>query len=118
RPVWGVWRDSRFSFTTESRAARNLERNREVTVHLESGAEVVIVEGVTEVARDVEAIRATVEAYNAKYRDDVDPDAPSGWHVVRPRVVFGWIAEPTLRDGGACFYGSVTKWTFTVSSPR
>src|SRR3954453_23232210 len=51
RPVWGVWLDNAFYFTTGSLAARNLETRPGITMHLESGEEVVIVEGVAELAQ-------------------------------------------------------------------
>ena len=45
RPVWGVWLPDGFWFSTGSLARRNLVANPQVTVHLDSGTEVVIVEG-------------------------------------------------------------------------
>ena len=46
-PVWGVWVDERFWFFTDrgSFKARNAERDPRATVNLESGDEVVILEG-------------------------------------------------------------------------
>src|SRR3972149_4391760 len=46
-PVWGIWLDGTFYFSTgrQSRKARNLAANPHVAVHLESGSEAVIVEG-------------------------------------------------------------------------
>ena len=45
RPVWGVWLDTAFYFSTGSLAAQNLAVQPAITVHLESGSEVVIIEG-------------------------------------------------------------------------
>jgi hypothetical protein len=45
RPVWGVWLADGFWFSTGSLARHNLAANPQITVHLESGDEVVIVEG-------------------------------------------------------------------------
>jgi len=59
RPVWGVWRDGGFWFSTGSQARRNLEANAAITVHLESGEEVVIVEGVAERVMDLDASGAS-----------------------------------------------------------
>src|SRR5262245_49601920 len=59
RPVWGVWLRNRFYFSTGSLAARNVGVNEEITVHLESGDEVVIVEGVADIA----ATRAELEEF-------------------------------------------------------
>ena len=46
-PVWGLWVGEAFYFGAEpgSRKARNLVENPNVVVHLESGDDVVIVEG-------------------------------------------------------------------------
>jgi Pyridoxamine 5'-phosphate oxidase len=46
RPVWGVWLADGFWFSTGSLARHNLAANPQITVHLESGDQVVIVEGV------------------------------------------------------------------------
>jgi len=49
-PVWGLWREGMLYFATDrrSRRARNLGANTELVVHLESGDEVVILEGSAE----------------------------------------------------------------------
>ena len=46
-PVWGLWRDGVFVFSCgrESRKARDLEADARLVVHLESGDDVVTVEG-------------------------------------------------------------------------
>jgi Pyridoxamine 5'-phosphate oxidase len=53
-PVSGVWIDGSFYFGTGpgSRKARNLAKNQHLVVHLESGDEVVILEGVAEEVAD------------------------------------------------------------------
>jgi Pyridoxamine 5'-phosphate oxidase len=45
RPVWGVWLDNTLYFSAGSLAAKNLTTQPAITVHLESGNEVVIIEG-------------------------------------------------------------------------
>ncbi len=52
RPVWGVWLDDIFYFSTGSLAEQNLATNPAITVHLESGSEVVIIEGTAEPISD------------------------------------------------------------------
>ena len=49
-PTWGSWVDDRFYFgaSAETRHGRNVATNPAVGIHLESGAEVVIVEGMAE----------------------------------------------------------------------
>ena len=65
-PVWGVWLNDRFHFFTDrdSLKARNICRDPRAVVHLESGDQVVILEGEL-VARPAAA--EIVSAYEAKY---------------------------------------------------
>lgn len=46
-PVWGVWLDGQFYFdgSPRTRRGRNLAKNSAVTVHLESGNDVIILQG-------------------------------------------------------------------------
>ena len=71
-PVWGVWLDDAFFFGTDphSRKARNLRANPEVVVHLESGDDCVVLEGVVEEGSDPGLRRRVGEAYAAKYGND------------------------------------------------
>lgn len=68
-PVWGLWLGDAFWFGTDraSRKARNLVGNPRLSVHLESGDEVVILEGVVTEARDGAALESFAAAYEAKY---------------------------------------------------
>jgi Pyridoxamine 5'-phosphate oxidase len=119
RPVWGVWLDDAFYFSTGSLAAESLPQRPEITVHLESGSEVVIVEGVAAVVGDRALVVRVVDLYNAKYHWDVDPDAlPGPFYEVRPRVAFGWTSDATGLDGGAGFHGSATRWKFSLHHTR
>lgn len=106
-PVWGVWVDGALYFGTDrrSRRARNLATNRAVVVHLESGDDVVIVEGVAEEVRDPTRLASVDKRYAAKYgvRFADVPGEVSVWSV-RPRVAFAW----QERD----FAGSATRWRF------
>ncbi len=65
-PVWGVWVDERFHFFTDSDSlkAKNLARDPRAVVHLESGDEVVILEGTIEPLDPADEV---VRAYEAKY---------------------------------------------------
>ena len=89
-PVWGLWIDDAVLFSTSphSRKGRNLARDPRVVVHLESGDEVVIVEG--EVGR-VRLEPAAADAYEEKYAFRPDPESPDGlWYAVRPKVAYAW----------------------------
>jgi len=86
-PVWGLWRGGEllFSCGADSRKARMLARDPHLVVHLESGDEVVIVEGV---AVPTAATESDVEAYDRKYA--FKPEAGDGWYRVVPRRVLAW----------------------------
>ena len=111
-PAWAVWLDGALYFegSPETRRARNLAANPALTVHLESGDEVVILEGDSVVASPPE--RALAErlaaAFTAKYAATHDyRPAPEQWDrgglwVLRPRVAFAWKDFPT----------SMTRWRF------
>lgn len=100
-PVWGVWVDDAVVFSTspESRKGRNLARDRRVLVNLESGDDVVIVEGEVETIALDDAI---ADLYEAKY--DYRPSGDGDWFAVRPRVAYAW----RERD----FPQSVTRFSF------
>src|SRR5215470_18068613 len=78
RPVWGVWLDGAFYFSTGSLAAQNLATHPAITVHLESGNEVVIIEGVVETVGDFSFVERVVSLYNEKYNWNVDPNQLPG----------------------------------------
>jgi len=85
-PVWGLWRDGAFVFSTggRSRKARALARDPHVVVHLESGDEVVIVEGVAE---RIEPAAELLADYGAKYGVF---GSDGLWFAVRPQRALAW----------------------------
>lgn len=115
RPVWGVWLDGMLYFSTGSLINQNLRMNAEVSIHLESADEVVIVEGVADLVSDLAEWRRFTEAYNPKYNWDFDPTSIFGgfWRV-RPGVAFGWLSDSTGLDRGAAFLGTATRWQFAA----
>ncbi len=58
--MWGVWLDTAFYFSTGSLAAQNLAARPAITVHLESGNEVVIIEGMAETVGDFALVERVV----------------------------------------------------------
>lgn len=110
-PVWGVWLDEAFVFSTSpvSRKGRNLTQNPRVAVHLESGEEVVVIEGEAEVVRDADRIARFKAAYDPKYRWDLTPEqlAIGGIFAVRPRKAFAWRGSRN-----PAFGGSATRFRF------
>jgi len=111
RPVWGVWLDQQFYFSSGSRIRRNVLARSRVSVNLESGDECVIVQGLASELHEAGAVARVTEAYNAKYNWNVEPKAGEFFEV-KPRVVFGWLCDGSGLDGGALFSQTATRWLF------
>jgi hypothetical protein len=90
RPVWGIWEHERLYLSVGTPSAlRALAEDPVVTVHLDSGTDVVIVEGLatTPISDEV-----AIAAYNQKYDWSYDPDKYGPLQCVRPVVVLAWRA--------------------------
>ena len=91
-PVWAVWVDGVLLFSSDptSTKGRNIAARPDVVVHLESGDEVVILEGRAD-PMDRARMSAFVEAYDAKYGYRVDTDnADFGLYQLEPERVLAW----------------------------
>lgn len=99
-PVWGVWVDEAFYFFTDpdSLKARSIARDPRTVVHLESGDEVVILEGTTE---STQATPEVVQAYETKYGISVG-DSPTGLFRLRHSKVLAWLESD--------FPKTATRW--------
>ena len=105
-PVWGVWLDAVFYFSTgrRSRKARNLANDARCIVCNERADEAVIVEGVAKEVKDPKLIARIARPYGAKYKPwKLDPELGPIF-AVRPRVAFG-MAEKS-------FDRTATRWRF------
>ncbi len=114
-PVWGVWLDGALYFASalSSRKARNFTANPEAVVHLESGDDVVILEGVVEVVRDPALLERIVDVYEAKYppeRPDTSEESGALFFTLRPRVAFAWQEHS--------FPNTATRWRFEAADSR
>jgi PPOX class probable F420-dependent enzyme len=95
-PVWGVWVDERVHFGSDpaSVKARNLTRDPRVVVHLESGDECVVLEGVAEpfVEPAQDLFQRVADAYETKY-GGFRPEYPTGpgWFSVRHETALAWL---------------------------
>jgi pyridoxine/pyridoxamine 5'-phosphate oxidase len=110
-PVWGVWLDGAVMFGTDraSRKGQNLATKPDCVVHLESGDEVVILEGRAEEIRDRETLGALADAYEVKYAIRAigeEPGAGAAVYAVRPKVVLAWLE--------ADFPKTATRWRLGV----
>ncbi len=114
RPVWGVWLDDAFYFSTGSLAAKNLATQPAITVHLESGSEVVIIEGVAEKVKDTTLVEQIVNLYNQKYKWNLDShDLPDPFYVVRPQIAFGWHLDDSQLTPESSGLETATRWRFS-----
>ena len=101
-PVWGVWNDDAFHFFTDedSLKARNIRRDPRAVVHLESGDEVVIMEGTLEFAV---ATPELVSAYESKYGISLG-DEPEGLYRLELTKALAWLESD--------FPKTATRWRF------
>ena len=91
-PVWGVWLDDAFrsGCSVRSRKALNLARDPRLVVHLESGDEVVILEGAVESAEPDETVAAEFER-KYEWRPNLEDVGSEAWFSFRPSVAFAWL---------------------------
>jgi len=107
-PIWGLWHEKKFYFSTgrDSTKARNLALSPEVVVHLESGDEVVILEGRLVEVHDPTELLPYADAYKEKYEFRPDPDDPGSLTFrLHLRVAFAWLESDFPR--------TATRWLFT-----
>ncbi len=101
-PVWGIWRDGAFHFFTDANSlkARAIRRDSRAVVHLESGDDVVIMEGTFEPAA---AGPDLVSAYESKYGLSLG-DAPEGLYRLKLAKTMAWLESDFPR--------TATRWIF------
>ena len=91
-PVWGLWLDGAVMFDADvnSVKALNLARDPRAVVHLESGDDVVILEGVAVPMRGQDLRERYADIYEEKY--DFHPEGMEGAvaFCVAPKVVLAW----------------------------
>lgn len=104
-PVWGLWLDGAFFFSTGGRSvkARNLARNARCVVCTEQAAEAVVMEGTARPVKDKPLLARIAVPYRRKYDFALDP-ALGPVFAVRPRVVFGLDEKR--------FLAAATRWGF------
>jgi len=105
-PVWGLWLDGALMFSTsrDSIKGRNLAERPDVVAHLESGDEVVILEGRAEDVSKADLSRY-IDEYDEKY--GLRPEPPGPGEVVyrlRPKIALTWLE----RD----YPNTATRWVF------
>ena len=113
-PVWGVWTEGAFYFSTgpTSRKAKNIARNPQCTVSLSGAGLDLVVEGAASLVRDEETVTRVAALYGPKY----------DWPVtVRDRGIFGengdggplYVMTPAVAFAFGLVDGfSATRWRF------
>ena len=102
-PVWGVWLDDAFFFSTgrKSRKGQNLSANPACTITNVKAEEALIVEGLATSVEDAATLERVAAAYKKKYK--MDPRSMNEpIFIVRPKTVFGFIEK--------MFPKSATRW--------
>jgi general stress protein 26 len=105
-PVWGVWGEDTLYFVTKraSKKARNLFENPQVVVHLESGDDVIVLEGIALELKSIVKLGQVAKLYSEKYKgDQIFHDIESVFEL-QAKVIFSWLE----RD----FHHSATRWTY------
>ena len=112
RPVWGIWNDTRLFFSSGSQIGRNLVADPRVQINLESGDELVIIEGIATPIKAAD-LREWADSYNRKYQWDMSESA-EGVYEVRSQRVLAWICDSSGKDGGVLFSNTATEWRFEI----
>ena len=106
-PRWAVYVDGRIYYdgSPETRHAQNIDTNPHVSVHLESGDQVVILEGISTPAGKpgLDLANRLVKAYRKKYAAQGYSPEPSQWdegglYVFTPSQCIAWTSftqDPT-----------------------
>ena len=110
-PVWGVWLDDVFYFSSgrQSRKIRNLATNAHCVVSVQEGTDCVIVEGKAKEVSSGPMHAAICNAYRAKYQTDLG-ELGEPIYAIHPTVAFG------LQESD--FVGSATRWKFFQAKTR
>jgi nitroimidazol reductase NimA-like FMN-containing flavoprotein (pyridoxamine 5'-phosphate oxidase superfamily) len=102
-PVWGVWLDDAFFFSTgrKSRKGQNLAANPTCTITNDDGEEAAIIEGAAAEVKDAAVLDRVGGAYKKKYK--MDPRSmEEPIFQVKPTRVFGFVEKT--------FPQSATRW--------
>jgi hypothetical protein len=98
-PRWGVFLDEKFYYdgSPETRHSQNIEQNPNISLHLESGTEAIILEGTSGPAGkpSAEFAQRLSREFKTKYRDLGYAPEPDSWDagglfVFTPRQCIAW----------------------------
>jgi len=107
-PVWGVWLDNNLYFGSGKSAvkSRNIAHNNHTVVHLESGDDTLIIEGVLVGSVDSTTLKQVIKAYVKKYPpyEHNEEDTSAIWYRLDPHKIMTWLESD--------FLNTVTYWLF------
>ena len=109
-PVWGCWLDGAlwFSTGTTTRKAKNIAHQPEVSIHLESGEDMVVFEGRAVEVNPKKFDKAFIKRFDVmskkKYKMGFTIMPGSVFYQVRPRVALAWTEKK--------FPYHSTRWEF------
>ncbi|MGN5377320.1 pyridoxamine 5'-phosphate oxidase family protein [Streptomyces lasalocidi] len=83
RPLWGVWRQNEFWFSSQNRSGGFLGANPRASVSLQAGEDVVMVEGSCARVIGVDGINVLVEGVRVKYNWETSAERGPHPHAVR-----------------------------------
>jgi len=110
-PRWGTFLDNKLYYdgSPETRHSKNIMKNQNVSLHLESGYKVVIMEGISTPAEkpSLEFARQLAESITKKYSSQGYSPEPTQWdegglYVFTPHQCLAWTS----------FYENPTKFIF------
>ena len=116
-PVWGVWLDGALHFGTDaaSRKARNLAANPAMVAHLESGDDVVIIDGDTVRVSEEGSLARFVDAFEDKYDIRLETGVSGARQAM---AVFRLDARAVLAWRERDFPATATRWTIDSKEGR
>ena len=112
RPVWGIWSHEQLHLSIGTPALRRaLREDPADTVHLDSGTDVVIVEGLP--IPTAATASELIQAYNQKYDWDYQASQYGEFATVQPQKVLAW---RTAGVAGRDSFRSTGCWIFDDSA--
>ena len=106
-PVWVLWLDDRFQFSTSpaARKARNLNSIPRAALDLEDGNAVIVIEGRAAEIADSTELLAFLAIYNPKYAWNFTLDQlRRGVYAMHPETAFAWLGSEGESFGGTASY--------------
>jgi len=114
-PVWGIWLDNVLYFGSAKTAvkSRNIAHDNHVVVHLESGDDTLIIEGVLIADIDSTHLKQLIKAYAKKYpsyptpNEEDEEDTSAIWYRLVPHKIMTWLENDFLNTAAYWVFDDV-----------